>query len=101
MAQPGRRSLHGLSFGLGYPVGHYKVDFYAGISVLQTTRVAQSDTGFPGTYDADNGYSFGIQFTRVWRGAERSTRRGEARGASAPAQMHVHMKSSDLNLIRI
>jgi long-subunit fatty acid transport protein len=60
----------GFSVGLGYPVGPYKVDFYAGMSLLQTTRVAQSDTGFPGTYDVDNGYSFGIQFTRVWKGAE-------------------------------
>jgi long-chain fatty acid transport protein len=60
----------GFSVGLGYPVGRYQVDFYAGISLVQTTRVAQSDTGFPGTYDADNGYALGIQFTRVWGGVE-------------------------------
>ncbi len=75
----------GYSVGLGYQVGHYMIDLYAGLSVVRETKVRSSATGFPGIYGADSGYGygFGIQFTRVWRGAEGSSSRKNGELSSA------------------
>jgi long-subunit fatty acid transport protein len=71
----------GFGVGLGYKVGSVQIDFFTGISLLRTTR--NSAQPYPGTYDGDNGYGFGIQFTRVWGRSEGSSSRVKGESSSA------------------
>jgi hypothetical protein len=75
----------GFGVGVGYEVGKVQIDFFTGISLLRTTRASQSTRGYPGTYDGDNGYGFGIQFTRVWGQPDGAAERKRAPSPSRKA----------------
>jgi hypothetical protein len=59
-------SYTGVSVGLGYRVGEYQIDLFAGTSRTKDIDVAPGTNPFPGTYSMHDGNSFGIQITRVW-----------------------------------
>jgi long-chain fatty acid transport protein len=59
-------SYTGVSVGLGYRVGVYQIDLFAGVSQTKDVDVAPGTNPFPGTYSTHDSNSFGIQITRVW-----------------------------------